>query len=283
MMMMMMISGSRYLRSFVVRSSHQQHRLLTCFGERDVRNSGKRRSVRWKSTLDSDNECVGVNLSTYPIHRPGSKEYDDLIEKSREDLRKTGCATFENFWNDEVVERATNHVAEHASTAFETDNEHNAYQLSGQDDNYADTHPRNVFMRTRVASLAYDELEIGRSPLYDLYNSKHFVDFVRDVTSQNKMYRLADKLGACSVNIFRPGWVRRITFSLSLKYTQQTQRYCSFTNGTLTKVSSRRRYVCNKRRRVVSSSLHLACVTLRKIFVLPRWHVLLERTARTLI
>eukprot|EP00938_MAST-03A_sp_MAST-3A-sp1_P004082 g4082.t1 len=215
MMMMMMISGSRYLRSFVVRSSHQQHRLLTCFGERDVRNSGKRRSVRWKSTLDSDNECVGVNLSTYPIHRPGSKEYDDLIEKSREDLRKTGCATFENFWNDEVVERATNHVAEHASTAFETDNEHNAYQLSGHDENYADTHPRNVFMRTRVASLAYDELEIGRSPLYDLYNSKHFVDFVRDVTSQNKMYRLADKLGACSVNIFRPGWFHEWHFDES--------------------------------------------------------------------
>ena len=268
-----MILG-RHLRSSVQKqTSHQQHRFLTLLGVRDVRA---------KSTLalDSDDECVGVNLDTYPIHRPGSEEYDDLIEKSREDLRKTGCATFENFWNEDVVERATNHVAEHASTAFETDNEHNAYQLSGQDENYADTHPRNVFMRTRVASLAYDELEIGRSPLYDLYNSKHFVDFVRDVTSQNKMYRLADKLGACSVNIFRPGWVRRITFSLThiLKHNDY-----SFTSGTLTKASSRRRYVCNKRRRVVSSILHLACVTLRKIFVLPRWHVLFERTVRTLI
>ena len=85
-------------------------------------------------------------------------------------------------------------------------NTDNAYQLSGRDDDFPETHPRNVFMRTRVASLAYDELEIGRSPLYDLYNSKHFVEFVRDVTSQNEMYRLADKLGACSVNIFRPGW-----------------------------------------------------------------------------
>ena len=52
--------------------------------------------------------------------------------------------------------REPNHVAEHASTAFETDNEHNAYQLSGQDS--ALTHIPEMSLRTRVASLAYDEL-----------------------------------------------------------------------------------------------------------------------------
>ena len=40
-----------------------------------------------------------------PNNRPGSEAYDGLIEKSREDLRKTGCAV-RNFWNEDVVERA---------------------------------------------------------------------------------------------------------------------------------------------------------------------------------
>jgi len=114
-----------------------------------------------------------------------------------------------------VVKRAVEHIDKNVDSAFETDNKHNAYQLSGYDNKFDSNHPRNVFMRTRVASLAYDELEAGKSPLYNLYNSSSFVDFVRDVTSQNKMYRLADKLGACSVNIFRPGWFHEWHFDES--------------------------------------------------------------------
>ena len=73
--------------------------------------------------LKRDFSSTGVNLETYPIDRPGSKEYDVLIEKSRQDLKRTGCATFEDFWNKDVVEQAVNHISKNVSTAFETDNE----------------------------------------------------------------------------------------------------------------------------------------------------------------
>jgi hypothetical protein len=59
-------------------------------------------------------------------------------------------------------------------------------------------------MRTRVASTAFDELDGGL--LHRLYNYDGLVDFVRDVTCSPQLFRLADPLGACSVNIFRPGW-----------------------------------------------------------------------------
>ena len=76
-----------------------------------------------KCVVDLNRDFSGVNLETYPIDRPGSKEYDVLIEKSRQDLKRTGCATFEDFWNADVVEQAVNHISKNVSTAFETDNE----------------------------------------------------------------------------------------------------------------------------------------------------------------
>ena len=60
-------------------------------------------------------------------------------------------------------------------------------------------------MRTRVASTAYDELDEGGA-LKRLYQYDAFVQFVGAVTSQPRLYRLADPLGACSINVFRPGW-----------------------------------------------------------------------------
>ena len=57
-------------------------------------------------------------------------------------------------------------------------------------------------MRTRVASTAWDEIE---GPLRALFEYNGLVDFVGAVLGQ-RLYRLADPLGACSVNIFRPGW-----------------------------------------------------------------------------
>ena len=45
-------------------------------------------------------------------------------------------------------------------------------------------------------------------PLYQLYNSDEFRSFVGSVVGkkEDEFFRLADPLGACSINIFRPGW-----------------------------------------------------------------------------
>jgi hypothetical protein len=56
--------------------------------------------------------------------------------------------------------------------------------------------------------MAYDEMS-REGPLYRLYNDDRFVSFVAAVTSKEEMHRLADPLGACTVNIFKPGWTER--------------------------------------------------------------------------
>jgi hypothetical protein len=93
-----------------------------------------------------------MNIKRYPVNDPKSKAYKDLIQKAQKQLKETGCASFPNFFTDLAVEQAANEAKKSAKRAFVTDSKHNAFQLPGQDENYPETHPRNLMMRTRVAS-----------------------------------------------------------------------------------------------------------------------------------
>ena len=62
-------------------------------------------------------------------------------------------------------------------------------------------HPQNIM---QVASLAYDNISHGNN-LRKLYNNDNFRRFLRRILDLPVLYRLADPLGACSINIFKPG------------------------------------------------------------------------------
>ena len=147
----------------------------------------------------------GINLTKYPLQSRQSSSYQSLIKNARIQLLTTGCATFPQFFTKQAILSSSKEAANAATTAFACDNQHNAFQLSGKDYSYDAKHPRNTFMRTRVASQAYDELD-RQGCLYQLYNNDSFLKFVQEVTDQQELHRLADPLGACTVNIFKPGW-----------------------------------------------------------------------------
>ena len=59
-------------------------------------------------------------------------------------------------------------------------------------------------MRTRVASTACDELDESRA-IRALYACDELLGLVKAITGKNA-HRLADPLGAASINVFRSGW-----------------------------------------------------------------------------
>ena len=67
------------------------------------------------------------------------------------------------------------------------------------------THVRNTQMRTRVASTACDELDSSRA-IRALYASDELLGLVKAITCAPSIHRLADPLGAASINVFRSGW-----------------------------------------------------------------------------
>ena len=148
---------------------------------------------------------IGIDLARYPIDSPTSDEYLQMLNVARRSLAETGCASFPGFLTAEATAEAASEAAAKSPSAFVTDSTHNAWQLPDDDPARPPDDVRNVRMRTRVASTAYDELDEGGA-LKRLYQYDEFVQFVGAVTSQPRLYRLADPLGACSINVFRPGW-----------------------------------------------------------------------------
>lgn len=146
----------------------------------------------------------GVNFKLYPLDKPQSQEYGQLVKKGVEMLKNTGCATFPSFMSIDATHEAAVNAQRASKDAFVTDDVHNAYQLPGFDELLPAGHVRNLGMNTQVASVAFDEMETS-SPLRRLYSYDGLVEFIGQVVGQ-KLHRLSDPLGACTVNIFRPGW-----------------------------------------------------------------------------
>ena len=124
-----------------------------------------------------------VNLERYPIGDLASAEGRALVEKARRDLAATGCASFPCFLAPAALADAVEEATAAAPGAFETDDTHNAYQLSDTDATLLATHVRNQQMRTRVASTACDELDESRAiralyacdELLGLVHSPHYL------------------------------------------------------------------------------------------------------------
>ena len=145
-----------------------------------------------------------VDLSRYPIDELRGAAGRALVARAREDLRTTGCASFPGFLGAAALADAVEEAASKAPAAFATDATHNAYQLSASDSSLPDAHVRNLRMRTRVASTAYDELAADGA-LRRLYANDVFLDLVGAVTGA-RVFRLDDALGAASINVFEPAW-----------------------------------------------------------------------------
>jgi hypothetical protein len=147
-----------------------------------------------------------VDLGRWPIADLRSPRARCLVEQAHASVLRTGVASFEGFLRADALAAAAAEARALAPTAWVTDDTHNAYQLPGSDDTLPVGHVRNAHMRTKVASSAWDELG-GTSVLRRLYMWDGLPAFVAAVTGRPVPYRLADPLGACSINVFRPEWV----------------------------------------------------------------------------
>ena len=142
-----------------------------------------------------------VNVTAYPMLRDGQRGSEDSIAWARAALNTTGVASFPGFLTNEALASAVREAVQSSSSAWITDSTHNAWQTESNS-SLPSQHIANLFMRTRVASIAYDN--IGPT-LRALYESPELLTFLSELLGK-RLYRLADPLGACSINVFRTGW-----------------------------------------------------------------------------
>ena len=130
--------------------------------------------------------------------------------------------TFPGFLTREALESCREEARSGQDTAFTTDNVHTAYLLPRDEEHYLSNSVRNHSMRTKVASIAFDELP-PHGTLANLYQHPTLLHMIASVVhndddkkkKKKKLYLSSDPLGCCSINVFRPSYHHSFHFDES--------------------------------------------------------------------
>lgn len=156
-----------------------------------------------------------MNVALYPwLSDLSSPEAQKAIKAARESYETTGAAIFHEFLTREGLTKCRNDARAQEDTAFTTDDTHTSHQLQ-QDPAYPPESVRNHLMRTKVASIAMDELPKD-SELTALYRHATLRKLVASIVKPGKeLFLSEDALGACSINVFRPSYYHAFHFDES--------------------------------------------------------------------
>jgi len=144
-----------------------------------------------------------VTTERYPITKQGTEEYSSLLAKCRGEYLSAGLVTLPGFLRPSAVATAVQNVNQNIHQVFESDGTHNMFLDQG-DPTLPSSHVRNQQLPTQVGALAYD-FQDPQGAVVTLYRNESFREFLRSVLGLDNLYRLDCPIGACTVNVFKPG------------------------------------------------------------------------------
>lgn len=138
-----------------------------------------------------------VDLERYPLTSLSSEPGLAFVDKCRTAFGRDGLCELPGFVSEQGLKSLSQETAAVADHAWLCSSTHNAWLGDPQS-----AQPNTVQARaetTRVGSVPFDR--IG-TDLKSLYAWQPLSDFLKAVLGKDVLYRLADPLGACSVNVF---------------------------------------------------------------------------------
>ena len=145
-----------------------------------------------------------IDLNNYPIHRPDSAEYLEIVESVRLDLAEDGCAVLSNFLNVKGIETIAKEAEERKSQAYYAESKLCNVYLANGNPNEAEDHPQNIFMERSNGFITADLL--GKETYsHMLYNWQPLREFLAICLSKKKLYIYEDPISNMIVNLCKPG------------------------------------------------------------------------------
>ncbi len=140
-----------------------------------------------------------VDLGRYPLVAMASPAGEKLVAESRAAYLETGVCLLPNFIRDDALAIMRKEATAAMGDAYFCRSEHTVYLEQA-----AGPQPHRRLLATDVGSVPYDR--IGRDTLLrHLYEWDPLMEFIQAVVGKARLYRFADPLGACSINVFREG------------------------------------------------------------------------------
>ena len=145
-----------------------------------------------------------IDLNNYPIHRPDSAEYLEIVNSVRLDLAEDGCAVLSNFLNVKGIETIAKEAEERKSQAYYAESKLCNVYLANGNPKEAEDHPQNIFMERTNGFITADLL--GKETYsHMLYNWQPLREFLAICLSKKKLYIYEDPVSNMIVNLCKPG------------------------------------------------------------------------------
>ncbi|WP_028924461.1 HalD/BesD family halogenase [Pseudonocardia acaciae] len=144
-----------------------------------------------------------LNTARYPLTRPGSAEWRDLVFHARLALRERGCAVLPDFIAPSLVDTLRTEGAAMARSAHHIVETVNAYNLPLDAPLPAD-HPGCIRARRGNAFVPRDRIPTD-AVIHSLYVHRSFQRFVADCFEMSLIHELADPLAGLCLNVVAPG------------------------------------------------------------------------------
>ncbi|MEQ8444128.1 MAG: hypothetical protein RIM72_08680 [Alphaproteobacteria bacterium] len=146
---------------------------------------------------------AAADLSRYPIDRPGTAAYRDLVAHCRAELADDGCCHLPAFLSTGAVSRIAAEADRLQDRAHRTHQTHNPYFSEAKPDLGAD-HPVNRF-QDRTNGFVCTDLIAPDCDLWALYDWPVLTAFLSDAFDIDPLYRYADPLACMPFNTMRHG------------------------------------------------------------------------------
>ena len=144
-----------------------------------------------------------INTKKYPIIDRHSANYAKLVKAKQEEFADTGVCLFSDFLLPDVTTKMCQEVLEIVEQAHECHEIHNCF-LSRVDSQTSPDEVRSIAQTTSLGVIGFDQLTEDGS-LVLLYQNDKIRNFLGDILGFREFYRLADPIGAMTVNVMNSG------------------------------------------------------------------------------
>ena len=144
-----------------------------------------------------------LDLDRYPLHKPGSKQWMELVSRCHTDLSNTGMYSLDGFMRPSVAVKAASAIdSMFASDGFIHEREHNIYfrdDVQGLSRN----HPALTRFRTSNCTLCGDQ--VHDSPMDRLYRWPELPTFLAATLHKKALHPMNDALAGLNVMSYQAG------------------------------------------------------------------------------
>ena len=143
-----------------------------------------------------DGPAEYINSDIYPLTKPGSNNWEHLVDQYKSSLEESGFCILKKFVQKQVINKMVNEADQSYHLSHYCEDNHNVFFQDNE--SLSANHPLRIKEHTSLNSIPYDLMD-PKNALHQLYNWDPLMNFLSPILGHT-LYRMADPMAALTIN-----------------------------------------------------------------------------------